>query len=163
MLKCLKLGLLAKVSSISPSRMLPWRMNKLSPELPVLVFSIKRHHTHLRTDLDSFYSHKGLHTFGRWYVTVLILAIQPIKYVFSAFCGIIVLCESRRCFPLIFFRNSVNPVSNLTYTEAAKWLRKKLHNAAVFVKDKNPNSPFCYTGLMLVLLHWLQHSSLSPV
>lgn len=50
-----------------------------------------------------------------------------------------------------FFRNSVNPMSNLTYTEAAKWLKKKLHNAAVFVRDKHPNS-LCCADLMPVLL-----------
>lgn len=42
-------------------------------------------------------------------------------------------------------------MSNLTYTVAAKWLEKKLHNAAVFARDKHPNS-LCYADLMPVLL-----------
>lgn len=83
-------------------------------------------------------------------------------FVFSIFWHYCALWESQMC-SSHFFRNSVNSASNLTYTEAAKWLKKELHNAAVFVREKSANSPFCYNGLPLMLLHQLQHNSLSPM
>lgn len=41
-------------------------------------------------------------------------------------------------------------MSNLTCTEAAKWLKKKMRNAAVFARDKDPNS-LCYADLIPML------------
>lgn len=139
MLKCIKLGFIMKDSSVyllqqnastQNEQYFPWRDQfcfSVSKDRPRQLLQSQR--TAQLREMVYYSANPGTIT-----NKVLVCSI------FQHYCA---LREPQMC-SFNFFRSSVNPVSNLTYTEAAKWLKKKLHNAAVFARDKRPNSPLLH-------------------